>query len=257
MLRDMLARGVPPDHFTLLPVLRSCALTGAAGFGASSHALAVKLGAQDNLFVASALASDTSIEPHVVTVSNLDLIARIIQTSMFCVYAKPPAGDFDAVVAAFDAGMPSFLNHFFPLAGRIATDNTSYGVPEIHCSNQGAELVKIQLPYGKDMALSVQVVFFACGGFTVAWRTNHIVVDGDAPRASPAEPRPLDITRPRVPPCYSASLDDAFTPLDARCQVNVLTADHSSVLRFYYIEASDIARLREVASPGGERATRV
>ena len=38
-------------------------------------------------------ASNTSIEPHVVTVSNLDLITRIIQTSMFGVYDKPPAGD--------------------------------------------------------------------------------------------------------------------------------------------------------------------
>ncbi|TVU19353.1 hypothetical protein EJB05_35497, partial [Eragrostis curvula] len=53
--RDMLARGIPPDHFTLPPVLRSCALTGAAGFAASSHALSIKLGAQDNLFVGSAL----------------------------------------------------------------------------------------------------------------------------------------------------------------------------------------------------------
>ncbi|GJN14391.1 hypothetical protein PR202_gb01214 [Eleusine coracana subsp. coracana] len=53
--RDMLARGVRPDHFTLPPVLRSCALTGNAGLAASSHALAVKLGAHDNLFVASGL----------------------------------------------------------------------------------------------------------------------------------------------------------------------------------------------------------
>lgn len=53
--RDMLARGIPPDHFTLPPVLRSCTLTGAAGLASTSHALAVKLGAQENLFVASAL----------------------------------------------------------------------------------------------------------------------------------------------------------------------------------------------------------
>lgn len=53
--RDMLARGVPPDHFTLPPVLRSCALTGNPSLAASSHALAVKIGAHDNLFVASAL----------------------------------------------------------------------------------------------------------------------------------------------------------------------------------------------------------
>ncbi|KAM3410459.1 hypothetical protein ACQJBY_002586 [Aegilops geniculata] len=53
--RDMLARGFPPDHFTLPPVLRSCALTGSAALAASSHALSVKLGAHGNLFVASAL----------------------------------------------------------------------------------------------------------------------------------------------------------------------------------------------------------
>lgn len=53
--RDMLARGVPPDHFTLPPVLRSCALTGSSALAASAHALALKIGAQGNLFVASAL----------------------------------------------------------------------------------------------------------------------------------------------------------------------------------------------------------
>ncbi|CAN6371795.1 unnamed protein product [Urochloa humidicola] len=248
-------------------------------------------------------ASDTSIKPHVVTVSNLDRIARIIQISMFCVYAKPPAGDFDAVVAAFEAGLPSFLNHFFPLAGRIATANTSTGAPEIHCYNQGAELVvgeaagvalasldyagmgaalqKIQVTYGEDVALSLQVVSFACGGFTVAWRTNHVVADGCAlsslvtawskftrsgtgmlPVALQPSHDRSTVFRPRAPPSYSASLDEAFTVLDARRQVNALTADQSSVLRFYRIDASDIARLRDAASrggsaAGGERATRV
>ncbi|KAF0897959.1 hypothetical protein E2562_001653 [Oryza meyeriana var. granulata] len=32
---------------------------------------------------------------------------------MFCIYPKPPTGDFHDVVAAFEAGMPSLLNHFF------------------------------------------------------------------------------------------------------------------------------------------------
>ncbi|CAM0145448.1 unnamed protein product [Urochloa decumbens] len=241
-------------------------------------------------------ASDTSIKPHVVTFSNLDRIARVIQISMFCVYAKPPAGDFDAVVSTFEAGLPSFLNHFFPLAGRIA--NTSSGIPEIHCSNQGAELVvgdakgvalasldyaamgaalqKIQVPYGEDVALSVQVVSFVCGGFTVAWRTNHVVADGCALSSLvtawsafarsgtgtlPAALRPnhdrSTVFRPRAPPSYSASVGEAFTTLDARRQVNALTADQSCVLRFYRIEASDVARLRDAASGAGERATRV
>jgi len=146
------------------------------------------------------VASDASIEPHVLTVSNLDLLPQTIQVAMLCIYPNRPAADFAAVVAAFEAGLPSLLNHFFPLAGRIATSPSS-GLPEVRCCNQGAELVvgeagvalaaldyadmvaslgRIQLPYGADVALSVQVVSFACGGFTVAWRTNHVLVDGSA-----------------------------------------------------------------------------
>jgi len=88
------------------------------------------------------MASNTSIEPHALAVSNLDLLPQNIQVAMFCLYPKPPATtmNFDAVVATFEAGLPSLLNHYFLLAGRIAT-NPSSGLPEVHCSNQGAELV--------------------------------------------------------------------------------------------------------------------
>ncbi|RLN24604.1 omega-hydroxypalmitate O-feruloyl transferase-like [Panicum miliaceum] len=239
-------------------------------------------------------ASDSSIKPHVLAVSNLDLIPLTIQTSMFCIYPRPPTGDFNAVVETFEAGLPSFLNHFFPFAGRIAT-NPGSGLPEFHCNNQGAELVvgeaavalasldygtmtasvrRVQQPYGQDMALSVQLVSFACGGFAVAWCTNHVLVDGSAlsmlvsawselarSGTLSAASRPnhdRSVFRPRAAPAYSASLNKAFTPLDAERQVNVLTAEQSSVERLYYIEASDVARLREAASRGGggERATR-
>ncbi|PAN31512.1 hypothetical protein PAHAL_5G424000 [Panicum hallii] len=239
-------------------------------------------------------ASDSSIKPHVLAVSNLDLIPQTIQTSMFCIYPRPPNGDFNAVVETFEAGLPSFLNHFFPFAGRIAT-NPSSGLPEFHCNNRGAELVvgeagvalasldygtmtasarRVQQPYGEGMALSVQLVSFACGGFAVAWCTNHVLVDGSAlsmlvsawselarSGTLSAASRPnhdRSVFRPRATPSYSASLNKAFTPLDAERQVNVLTAEQSSVERLYYIEASDVARLREAASwdDGGERATR-
>uniref|UniRef100_J3KYH7 Uncharacterized protein n=1 Tax=Oryza brachyantha TaxID=4533 RepID=J3KYH7_ORYBR len=148
-------------------------------------------------------ASDASIQPRVLAVSNLDLLPQAIQVSMFCVYPKPSpspstTGAFQDVVTAFASGLPSLLNHFFPFAGRVVTDPCS-GLPEVHCGNQGAELVvgvadvelscldygsvgasiaKILLPYAGDVALSVQVVSFPCGGFTVAWGTNHVVVDG-------------------------------------------------------------------------------
>ncbi|CAL4950617.1 unnamed protein product [Urochloa decumbens] len=241
-------------------------------------------------------ASDDSIKPHVLAVSNLDLVPLTIQGSLFAIYPKPPTADFGAVVAAFEARLPSLLNHFFPFAGRIATDPNT-GLPELHCNNQGAELVvgevagvtlasldygnmsaclrKIQLPYGEDMPLSVQVVSFACGGFTVAWSTNHLLADGSATSllvgawselmrtgTLAAGSRPnhdRSVFRPRVPPSYSsAALDEAFSPLDPQRQVNVLTTQQSFVQRLYYIEASDIARLQKMASRDGDtRATRV
>nr|CAB3472734.1 unnamed protein product [Digitaria exilis] len=145
-------------------------------------------------------ASDTSIDPHVLRLSNLDLLMQNIRASTFCIYPKPSTGvvgfDFDAVVHAFESGLPSFLSHFFPFAGRIAT-NPSSGMPEVHCANQGAELVaghadvalasldygalaaavrSVHLTYGDDVALSVQVVSFACCGFTVAWCTHHTCI---------------------------------------------------------------------------------
>ena len=212
---------------------------------------------------------------------------------MFCIYPNPPAADFAVVLAAFESGLPSLLNHFFPLAGRIATSPSS-GLPEVRCCNQGVELVvgeagvalaafdyanmteslgRIQLPYGADVALSVQVVSFACGGFTVAWSTNHLLVFGCAlsslvsawselalsgalSRGSQPNHRRA-VFRPRTAPSYSAALDEAVTPLRADRQVNVLTFEQAAVERLYYIEASDVERLRQAASRNGRRATRV
>ncbi|KAF8661583.1 hypothetical protein HU200_057005 [Digitaria exilis] len=243
-------------------------------------------------------ASDTSIEPHVLAVSNLDLLPQSMQTSLFCIYARPPpstTGNFKTAVAIFASRLPTFLNHFFPLAGRIAFNPRS-GLPEVHCSNQGAELVvgdasvtlasldygqitstlrQFQLPYDMDVALSVQLVSFTCGGFTVAWCTNHVLMDASSmillvnswseharSGALPAGVRPNHdrslLFRPRAAPSYSASLDEAFTPLDKRHQVNVLTTQQSMVERLYYVDASAMARLRDAASHGGgARATRI
>ncbi|CAL4964326.1 unnamed protein product [Urochloa decumbens] len=245
-------------------------------------------------------ASDASIKPQVLALSNLDLLSQSIQLSTFCIYRKPTStgggGGFDAVVAAFESALPSFLNHFFPFAGRIATDPAS-GLPELRCGNQGAELVvgdaggvalasldygsrgalarRVLLPYGDDVALSVQVASFACGGFTVAWRTHHVLADGKSMShlvsawselartgALAVESRPShdrSVFRPRAPPAYdAAALGEAFTPLDSRYQINVLTASQSFVERLYRVEASDVERLRRAASrDGGQRASRV
>lgn len=234
----------------------------------------------------------------VITVSNLDLIPNTYQASVLCIYPKPLTGDFDAVVAAFEASLPSLLDHFFPLTGRIVT-NPGSGLPEIHCRNQGAELVigeagvplgsldfgladeslkRILVPYADDVLLSVQLVSFACGGFSVAWSNNNLVLDGNsatrlvrtwselarsgAIAAVGAPSYDHSALRPRDPPSYGTALDEMFTPFDHAHLVNVLTARDSVVERLYYVEAQDIARLQAMASSAasgeaGQRASRV
>uniref|UniRef100_A0ACD5Y9L9 Uncharacterized protein n=1 Tax=Avena sativa TaxID=4498 RepID=A0ACD5Y9L9_AVESA len=237
-------------------------------------------------------ASDSSIKPHVVTFSNLDLI-NDVQYSMTCVYPKPPTtSEFSAVVAAFETRLPSFLNYFFPLAGRIVS-NPSSSLPELHCSNQGAELVvgdigvelralnwrlsgestkKMLLRYAEDVALSVQLLSFACGGFAVVWATNHLVGDGSFAMmlvrmwselvrtgtisgGAPTHDRSL-FFRPRDPPSYGRSVAGMFMRWDPERMVNALTAEESFVERLYYVEERDIAKLRAIAGADGRRATR-
>uniref|UniRef100_J3KYH8 Uncharacterized protein n=1 Tax=Oryza brachyantha TaxID=4533 RepID=J3KYH8_ORYBR len=202
-------------------------------------------------------ASDESIHPRVLPVSNLDLVPQTIHISMLCLYPKPSAGGFHDAVAAFAAGLPSLLNHYYPLAGCIAVDACS-GLPEVHCNNHGAELVvgeadvalaslgyatagtsigkAIQVPYADDVALSVQAGGGAPGGGgggelvdgcglsmrVSAW--SELARSGKlSPASWPNHDR--SVFRPRAPPSYSASLDEAFTPLVGERQVNVLTSE--------------------------------
>ncbi|KAF8686629.1 hypothetical protein HU200_043456 [Digitaria exilis] len=225
-------------------------------------------------------ASNTTTAPHVLAVSNLDLLYSNFTVSFLCVYRRPPAGDFDAVVASFEAALPSFLNHFLPFAGRVVTDPTS-GLPEIHCNNDGAELVvghadtaldyfsrvgsslfKIRLPYDAAIALSVQLVSFACGGFSVAWCSSHLLVDGCAISmligmwsefmrtggrklsVVPSHDRRSVLLRPRSPPSFG----DAYTPADSRDRLVNVLANQCFVERLYYIDAGDVERLRRAAS---------
>ncbi|GJN40459.1 hypothetical protein PR202_gb29674 [Eleusine coracana subsp. coracana] len=231
--------------------------------------------------------------PEVVTVSNLDLIPNMYQASLLCIYPKPPTGaaDFDAIVGTFETHLPSFLNHFITMTGRVVM-NPSSGLPEVHCLNQGTELVvgeagvplksldfslaeestkRILLPFDEDVPLSVQVVSFTCGGFSVSWSCNNLVVDGHSvaklarmwsefARSSgtktftePPTSYDRSIFRPREPPTYSDALNEMFTPYDHRHLVNVLTAEDSFVDKLYYVEAQDLERLRAMAaSNGGE-----
>jgi hypothetical protein len=122
----------------------------------------------------------------------------------------------------------------------------------------------------------VQLLRFACGSFSVVWGNNNLLHDGQVStmivrmwselartgRISDGLPINHDrsVFRPRSPPSYGAAIDAMFTAYDDGGRlVNALTAHDSFVERLYYIEAGDIARLRDAASAGAEqqRASRV
>nr|CAB3472728.1 unnamed protein product [Digitaria exilis] len=211
-------------------------------------------------------ASDSSIEPHVLAVSNLDLLPQSMQTSLFCIYARPPpsttTGYFESAAAIFAIPLAYFPEPFLPArrphriqptlwaprGAELVVGEASVTLASLDYGRITSTLRQFQLPYDMDVALSVQLVSFTCGGFTVAWCTSHVLMDASSmillvnswseharSGALPAGVRPNHdrslLFRPRAAPSYSASLHEAFTPLDKRHQVNVLTTQQSMVER--------------------------
>ncbi|CAN6202515.1 unnamed protein product [Urochloa humidicola] len=230
--------------------------------------------------------------PAVLKVSNLDLIFGSFHVYFILVYPAPAAG-FPAVAAAVRAALPAFLSHFFPFAGRVVVADASTEIPEIACNNAGAELVladasaaalaevafadaalslgAIPLPFARDLALSLQLVRFACGGFALSWGCNHLLVDGHGATAmanawaellrtgglswEPHHER-ASLFRPRSPPRFAPSLDAEFTRYAAAGLPNTLLTA-TLVRRNYVVSAADVARLRAAASTPSRRATRL
>jgi hypothetical protein len=228
--------------------------------------------------------------PGVLPASNLDLILGSFHIYLVAVYPAPAAG-FPAVAAAARAALPTFLSRFFPFAGRVVT-NASTGLPEIACDNAGAELVvaespvrladvdfadadrsiaRVAVPFRQGLALSLQLVRFACGGFALSWGTDHLIADGHGITTLPNawaellrtggiswEPHHerASLFRPRSPPRFSPSLDAEFTRYAPGALPNTLLTA-ALVRRNYVVSAADIARLRAAASTPSRRATRL
>ncbi|KQK19620.1 rosmarinate synthase [Brachypodium distachyon] len=225
--------------------------------------------------------------PAVLPVSNLDLIFGSFHVFFISVYPAPTAG-FPAVAAAARAALPAFLSRFFPFAGRIVP-NASTGIPEIHCSNAGAELViaragagtrladvdffdadrslgRIQVPFQRGLALSLQLVGFACGGFALTWGSDHLLLDGRGLTALPNAwtellrtgelpwPDPLShlarasLFLPRSPCQYPLSMDAEFVRYDAPGSLPNPLLVATLVRRNYVVSNAAVDRLRAAAS---------
>ncbi|KAJ1258045.1 hypothetical protein BS78_10G044000 [Paspalum vaginatum] len=218
--------------------------------------------------------------PAVLAVSNLDLVLGSFPIFLVSVYPAPAAG-LGAVLAAVRGALPAYLSRFFPFAGRLARDPGTQ-IPEVVCSNAGAELVvadaaaplaavdftevdrslgRIQVPFDASLALSVQLVRFACGGFALTLGTTHLLADGrsftvllgalaEMVRDGALSREPLldrSLFRPRAPPRYSASLDAEFARFTPDAMINPLLAA-AIRRRLYRVSAADLAALQRAAA---------
>jgi hypothetical protein len=142
----------------------------------------------------------------------------------------------------------------------------------LHYGDLEASLARIGVPVqrGADgVALSLQLVSFACGGFAVVWGSSHVFLDGCAQcmiinawselavagKISAAPPNHnRSVFQPRAPPAYDdSSIGELFAvapppPLE---KALLKEAEACFVGRTYYLEKRDLAMLRAQAGGGG------
>ncbi|KAF9619674.1 hypothetical protein IFM89_007995 [Coptis chinensis] len=208
------------------------------------------------------MANNTSIKHYTLPISNLDLLSGRSAMIVLFAYTKPPVGDFSSILSTIKTSLSETLNHYFPFAGRVVS-NSATNEAEILCNNQGVEVTEshanidlasfhdlnesvkdIYIPVSLEMPLSLQVTSFTCGGFSLFWSFDHVLVDAKSSNtflvawSEVARKRPISnypnhqrsIFKPRSPPPDE---------------------------KMYFIEASDVIKLQELASENGEKRTKV
>nr|DAD24936.1 TPA_asm: hypothetical protein HUJ06_026400 [Nelumbo nucifera] len=233
--------------------------------------------------------SSASSPPHVLTLSNLDLLSGRFPVTYFYVYRKPPAESFASVLNGLTSSLADTLTHYYPFAGRIVT-NAKTSEPEIICDNHGALVVEAhanipldELDYynldqflqGKlvsinhEYPLHVQVTNYTCGGISITFTFDHALGDassfgrfllawseiaqGKTISCIPDHRRNLVA---RSPPTYDPSLDDAFISCSIEEIANIPTK-HTLLKLLYHIDASSVDRLQRLSCVDGVKRTKI
>ncbi|PIA50419.1 hypothetical protein AQUCO_01300867v1 [Aquilegia coerulea] len=236
-------------------------------------------------------ATNTSIKPYTHAFSNFDLLSGRAPVTVFYAYAKPRVGDYSSMLSIIKTSLSKTLNHYFQFAGRIVS-NPITNLPEILCHNQGVELIEVYagidlasldfydlkqsldnlfVPLSDEAPLQVQVTSFTCGGFLLSWCIDHIAADATANNmflvswAQVARNEPISnypdhqklIFQPRSPSSYSPLLDQTFIKCTEEMFLNPPNTYDVSVKRLYFVEASDVVKLQELANKNGDQRTKL
>jgi hypothetical protein len=228
--------------------------------------------------------------PHVLALSNLDLLSGRFPVTYFYFYCTPLVSNFTSnIVDILKNSLAETLNHYYPFAGKIV-QNPNTSEPEIVCDNSGALVVEAQanIPLkelnfynlnqslqGKlvslipNFPLQVQVTKYTCGGISLTFTFDHALGDASAfgkflvSWSEIAQRKPISCIPDhrrnlcaRFPPIYHPSLDQTFVKCTIDEIMNMPTT-RIRLKRLYHIDVSSIDRLQTLACVDGNKRTKI
>ncbi|KAM5573782.1 coniferyl alcohol acyltransferase [Rosa sericea] len=236
-------------------------------------------------------ASNPLVKPHILTLSNLDLLSGRFPVTYFYFYPSKPDANMNTT-ESLKSSLAKTLNCYYPFAGRIVL-NPNTNEPEIMCDNSGALVLEAQanIPLNTlnfydldqslrgnklvsihpDFPLQIQVTYYTCGGVSITFTFDHALGDASSfgkfllswsemarnkpISCVPDHQRNLRISA-RNPPRYHSSLDQSFVKCTMEEIMNIPTPK-TLVKRLYFIDNSSINQLQSQACRSGKKRTKI
>lgn len=235
--------------------------------------------------------------PHILSLSNLDLLSGRFPVSYFYFYPNKPhdlhaATDFSSIIESLSTSLASTLNSYYPFAGRIVP-NQHTNEPEIMCDNSGVLVVEAHanIPLKKlnfydldqslqsnklasispDFPFQIQVTLYTCGGVSITFTFDHAL--GDATSFGNFLLSWSEIALKKPVSCVPDHRRNLH--LRARCppsyhssldrsfvkctmeEIMNIPTAKTLIKRLYYIEDSSIKHLQSLASRNGKKRTKI